>query len=107
MNARRVHGSTASVSGCRGCSSTADLGSSNTGDFNRPKYNREIKRIDRLSGEARPQAWANLDVEMMHDDPPWAPYANHNELDFVSKNFGCYLFDPVNGNPNLAAACKK
>ena len=44
---------------------------------------------------------------MMHDDPPWAPYANHNELDFVSKSFGCYLFDPVNGNPNLAAACKK
>ena len=51
-------------------------GNSNTAYFNRPKYNREIKRIDRLSGEARGQAWADLDVEMMRDDPPWAPFAN-------------------------------
>ena len=44
--------------------------------FNSPKYNREIERIDSLNSEARPQAWANLDVEMMRNDPPWAPFLN-------------------------------
>jgi ABC-type transport system substrate-binding protein len=82
-------------------------GNENHAYFNRPKYNREIERIDRLSGAARRQAWADLDVEMMRDDPPWAPFASSAERDFVSESFGCYLFDPVNGRPNLAAACKK
>ncbi len=79
----------------------------NTTYFNSPKYNREIKRISGLSGEARLPAWADLDVEMMRNDPPWAPYSNSTELDFVSKSYGCYVYDPVIGRPNLVATCKK
>ena len=43
---------------------------------------------------------------MMRNDPPWAPFDNHAALDFISKSFGCYLYDPVHGMPNLAVACK-
>jgi hypothetical protein len=60
-----------------------------------------------MSGAARRQAWAALDVEMMRDDPPWAPFLNGARADFVSKSFGCYVFQPVIGRLDIAAACKK
>lgn len=82
-------------------------GNSNSAYFDRPKYNREIKRIERLTGGTRRRAWADLDVEMMRDDPPWAPVMDVTEEDFVSKSFGCYVFQPVLGLPDFAAACKK
>jgi peptide/nickel transport system substrate-binding protein len=82
-------------------------GNTNLAYFDRPKYNRAIERIDRLSGEPRRKAWADLDVEMMRDDPPWAPFENPAERDFVSKSFGCYVFQPVLGRPDIAAACKR
>jgi ABC-type oligopeptide transport system substrate-binding subunit len=75
--------------------------------FDRPKYNRKIARIDRITGEQRRRAWANLDVEMMRDDPPWAPVMTGAQRDFVSKSFGCYLFQPIAGHFDLGVACKK
>ncbi len=82
-------------------------GNHNIAYFDRPRWNREIERIERLSGEKRRRAWAKLDVEMMRDDPPWAPFVNPTKLDFVSESFGCFVFQPVIGRPDLAAACKK
>jgi hypothetical protein len=82
-------------------------GNGNTAYFDRPTVNREIERIDRLAGEAREEAGAELDVELMRNDPPWAPVANLARLDFVSKSFGCYVFQPVIGRLDIAAACKK
>jgi peptide/nickel transport system substrate-binding protein len=82
-------------------------GNQNIAYFNRPKYNDEIERVERLSGEARRRAWAKLDVEMMRTDPPWAPFLNAAKRDFVSKSFGCYIFQPVIGRLDIAAACKK
>jgi ABC-type oligopeptide transport system substrate-binding subunit len=82
-------------------------GNSNVAYFDRPKYNRAIERIDRMSGAARRKAWADLDVEMMRDDPPWAPFLNGTRADFVSKSFGCYVLQPVLGRIDIAAACKK
>ena len=72
-------------------------GNTNAAYFDRPKYNREIERISRLSGKARNDAWADLDVEMMRDDPPWAPYMTGAVRDFVSKSLGCYVADHVYG----------
>ena len=74
--------------------------------FDRPRYNREIERINRLTGEARRRAWAELDVDMMSNDPPWAPFMNAARRDFVSESFGCYFFHPVI-ELDLAAVCKK
>jgi len=82
-------------------------GNSNLAYFDRPTYNREIDRINRLTGQARRKAWADLDVEMMRDDPPWAPFLNGSRADFVSRSFGCYVLQPVLGRLDIDAACKK
>jgi ABC-type transport system substrate-binding protein len=78
----------------------------NSARFDNPKWNSKIARISRLSGSARAKAWADLDVEMMRDDPPWAPFMTPSGRDFVSASLGCYLYHPVYGF-DLAAACKK
>jgi peptide/nickel transport system substrate-binding protein len=82
-------------------------GNVNVAYFNRPKYNRAIDRIDGLTGVARRKAWAALDLEMMRNDPPVAPFMELAARNFVSKSFGCFVFQPVYGRPDLAAACKK
>ena len=82
-------------------------GNGNYAYFNRARYNRRIAAIERLRGRARREAWANLDVELMRDDPPWAPIFNIARRDFVSKSFGCYVFQPVLSRVDLVAACKK
>jgi ABC-type transport system substrate-binding protein len=82
-------------------------GNDNVAYFDRAKYNRAIERIASLGGDARQTAWANLDVEMMRDDPPWAPVLVDTDVEFVSKSFGCYVFQPVVSAPDYAAACKK
>lgn len=88
-------------------SNLASKGNTNIAYFDRPKYNREIERIEGLSGAARGTAWAALDLEMMRDDPPWAPVMNFGTADFVSKSFGCYVYQPVVATPDFAAACKE
>ena len=85
---------------------TSEPGTTNDAYFDRPRYNRAIARIGRLSGEARRRAWAELDVDMMRDDPPWAPFVNVARRDFVSKSFGCYFLHPVY-RLDIAATCKK
>ncbi len=83
------------------------VGNSNIAYYDRPRYNRAIERTERLSGAARRRSWADLDIEMMRDDPPWAPYLNFTQLEFVSKGLGCYVFQPVVGRLDIAATCKK
>jgi ABC-type transport system substrate-binding protein len=87
--------------------SIKETGNSNYAYFDRPRYNREIARISRLTGETRRKAWADLDVEMMRNDPPWAPIRNGARVDLVSKSFGCYVFQPVIGRVDIVSACKK
>jgi peptide/nickel transport system substrate-binding protein len=84
-----------------------ESGNTNIAYFDRPKYNRKIERIARRSGKPRRKAWSDLDVEMMREDPPWAPVMDLTAKDFISKTFGCYVFQPVIATPDLAAACKK
>jgi hypothetical protein len=45
-------------------------------------------------------------MEMMRHDPPWAPFRNGVLHDFISRSFGCYVFNPAFGL-DIAAACKK
>ena len=71
-----------------------------------PRVNARIAAANRLHGEARRKAWADLDVDLMRDNPPWAPYIHTQTRTFVSPSVGCvvnhplYVFD-------IAAACKK
>jgi len=82
-------------------------GNTNTAYFDRPEVNRAIERIGQLAGPARRKAWADLDAEIMRDDPPWAPFLNGARADFVSRSYGCYVLHPVFARPNIVAACKR
>ena len=79
-------------------------GNQNLAYFDSPKHNSAIARIARLSGNARSKAWADLDVEMMRDDPPWAPFMTPAAHDFVSLSLGCYVYNSVYAF-DFAAAC--
>jgi len=80
-------------------------GNSNASYFNDPRVNARIRAAGPKRGKARRDAWADLDVGLMRDNPPWAPFFNTVVREFVSKSFGCY----VNhfGLVDLVAACKK
>ena len=42
----------------------------------------------------------------MRNDPPWAPFAHHQNRMFVSRSLGCFLPTPIYG-VDIAALCKK
>ena len=78
----------------------------NFGPLRQPEVEQRDRPHQPMSGRARAIAWADLDVEMMRDDPPWAPFMTPAGRDFVSASLGCYLYHPVYGF-DFAAACKK
>jgi ABC-type oligopeptide transport system substrate-binding subunit len=71
-----------------------------------PGLHRRLDAVGRLTGEERRKAWADLDVELMRDDPPWAPTVHVQRRTFVSRSVGCILPHPVYGF-DIAAVCKK
>ncbi len=71
-----------------------------------PRVNARIEAANRLTGEARRKAWADLDVDLMRDNPPWAPLVHNQIRTFVSRSTGCVLDHPVYSF-DIAAACKK
>ena len=71
-----------------------------------PRLHRRIDAANKLTGEARRKAWADLDVELMRDNPIWAPYVHIQRRTFVSRSTGCVVLHPVYGF-DIAAACKK
>jgi peptide/nickel transport system substrate-binding protein len=81
-------------------------GNLNKAYFDDPQVNARIEAAERLTGEARPKAWEDLDVDLMSNNPPWAPLHNTNHRDFVLKSFGCFLHHPLYG-VDIAAACKR
>jgi ABC-type oligopeptide transport system substrate-binding subunit len=81
-------------------------GNMNLSYFDDPKTNARMEAAGGLTGEARRRAWAELDLDLMREDPPWAPAVHGMSVDFVSPSFGCYLKHPMYG-VDLAAACKK
>ena len=71
-----------------------------------PKYEARMIAANQLSGTARDKAWADLEAELMLDDPPLAAYADFTPLAFVSrKNFGCW--SGADAHLDLAAVCTK
>ena len=48
-------------------------GNRNFSYFVRPSVTRRMEAASRLSGPARRKAWADLDADLMRNDPPWAP----------------------------------
>lgn len=82
-------------------------GNQNVAYFDVPRYDREIERLEEMTGDTRSAAWAALDSKMMRDDPPWAPVMVPAEDDYLSQSYGCYLFQPAVAEPDISTACKR
>jgi hypothetical protein len=65
-----------------------------------------VAAANRLTGEARRRAWADLDVELMRNDPPGVPIAHTQRIFFVSKSLGCFVPHPMVG-VEITQLCKK
>jgi ABC-type oligopeptide transport system substrate-binding subunit len=71
-----------------------------------PRVRRRMEAANRLTGDARRRAWAELDVELMRIDPPWAPFVHTLTRTFVSRSLGCFVPSPIFG-VEITALCKK
>jgi ABC-type oligopeptide transport system substrate-binding subunit len=67
------------------------------------ELNDKLEAANKLTGDARYNAYGNLDVSITEDLAPWASVDNRNQRDFVSKDVGGYLFQPANGFADLVA----
>ena len=81
-------------------------GNLNFSYFRNPRVSAKIEAANRLSGPARRKAWADLNSDLMRNDPPWAPIIHGTSLHFVSRSYGCFVPHPVYSF-DIAAACKK
>jgi peptide/nickel transport system substrate-binding protein len=75
--------------------------------WNSAKFNKRMKDAAKLSGNARYQAYGQLDVDIMTEQAPWAPIRNYNQRDFISSNVTNYVFHPVYGHPVINAFALK
>ena len=82
------------------------IGGLNWATLDDPTVDARIDAANRLTGAARRRAWADLDADLMRDNPPWAPFLHRNQRNFVSKSVGCFFLHPVY-REDLAAICKK
>ncbi len=83
-----------------------DANNNNVAYFNDPAYNKKMTAAAQLSGAARYNTYANLDIDIMKNSAPWAPILNPNNRYFVGPHLGCFTYQNVYGQ-DLAAMCKK
>ena len=77
--------------------------SNNSALFNSPKFNRLMDRAALLAGDARYAAYGRLDVQIMKEAAPWAPYINANNRLFFSSRIGNVVYNEANTNVALNA----
>ena len=70
-------------------------GNSNFAYFDEPVYNERIAAADRLSGDARLEAFSELDADIMRNEAPWAPLFEESKWLFISSRVGCFQLHPV------------
>ena len=62
-----------------------------------PSVDDQIKEANAQTGEARFQAWADLDTTLMEEIVPWAPYLFDNSVSITSERIVNYQFDQFAG----------
>jgi ABC-type transport system substrate-binding protein len=72
--------------------------------FNDPGYNGRIQAASQLHGDARSDAFGELDVDIAQNAAPWAPYGVPNDRHFFSERVGCQTYVPAFGI-SLGALC--
>jgi len=75
--------------------------------FNDPTFNKRMAQAAVLSGDARLQAYANLDRDITKSGAPLASYINTTGRYYVSESVGCFSVSPVHSVLNLVVTCKK
>ncbi|MDH4344938.1 MAG: ABC transporter substrate-binding protein [Thermoleophilia bacterium] len=70
----------------------------NVSYFNDPKYNAAMDRANSLAGQARLTAYGNLDIDLMKNAAPVAPYISTNYRVLLSTKVGCYGYTSINGD---------
>jgi YVTN family beta-propeller protein len=76
----------------------------NFSHYHSGRLSRAIRAASRLSGVARAQAYAKLDLELTRDIVPSINFDNPIGQDFFSARIGCQLYQPTVGM-DLAALC--
>ena len=80
---------------------------SNYAYFNNAKYNKLMQDAAKLSGQSRYSAYGKLDVDIMKNAAPWAPFANTNSREFISNRVTNYINHPVYSGAILNALAIK
>jgi peptide/nickel transport system substrate-binding protein len=84
-----------------------DANNSNYAYLNNKTYNARMKQAAKLSGDARYKAYGQLDVDLMKNLAPWAPFVNGNTREFVSNRITNYIYHPVYSGMIINAAAIK
>jgi peptide/nickel transport system substrate-binding protein len=84
-----------------------DRGNLNLSYYNSARFNRQLDRANRLTGDARLRALAELEIRVLRDDAPVVALYNINANVFVSERAGCLLFNGRGDALNLGAVCLK
>ena len=81
-----------------------DQGSSNNAAyFHSAKFEKLMDQAARLAGDARFAAYGKLDVQIMQEGAPWAPYINANNRILVSSRIANVIYNEANTNLALNA----
>jgi ABC-type oligopeptide transport system substrate-binding subunit len=80
-----------------------DGSSNNAAFFNSPKFNKLMDQADKLSGQARFNAYGKLDHQIMKEGAPWAPYINANNRFLVSSRVKNFTYNQANTSTALNA----
>ncbi len=81
-----------------------DTDTTNLSYFDSAAFNRELDRIETLSGPQRYRAFGRLDAAVARGAAPLAAYATLSARVFLSDRVGCFSFSPVYG-VDVAALC--
>ncbi len=88
-------------------SNIQDANNNNYSYLNDAKYNARMKAAAKLSGEPRYKAYGQLDIDLMKNLAPWAPFSNSNSREFVSSRIANYIHHPVYSGMVINAAAIK
>ncbi|HEV2591351.1 MAG TPA: hypothetical protein VGU02_05595, partial [Gaiellaceae bacterium] len=68
-----------------------------------PKLERQMDAAASLTGKARANAYAKLDLTVMRDYAPWVPYEVINDRFYTSKRVGNWIYSTYFGYPDFDA----
>jgi len=83
--------------------SIQDANNVNFAYYNNASLNAAMDKAASLSGAARAKAYAALDLNIMKNHAPWAPYSVLSDVFFTSKRVSNWVYQPYFGEPAFNA----